>query len=147
VTDHPDLSRTDGASAAERRQALEHIARCERCRARWTADDPSRVFALLAIAPIPAVTVEQVSLERIEKTPPPRRAFKVVAVWAAAACLGLAMLVSALRPGPSPAVHVADRKMGRAGVEVLEPRDGARVVDLTVGETQVVMVFDERLNL
>jgi hypothetical protein len=57
------------------------------------------------------------------------------------------MLVSALRPGPSPAVHVADRKVGRAGVEVLELRDGARVVDLTVGETQVVMVFDERLNL
>jgi hypothetical protein len=157
---HLDLRRFDAAPEAERAEMLAHLRACGACRSRWLRDDPARIFALLAEVPVPPSVLSAVSRGvasaidrprvRAEAVAPIR--FPGVAAWAASLLLCLAtgwLVVGA----PSRPVRIAQAPAARAAVEthadvelLSSPGEG-RVVDLTVGDTQVVMIFDSRLEL
>lgn len=150
---------------AERLALLEHARGCQACRGLLCAGDPSRAFALLALRPVPQAALDRVSA-RIAAAIDPRHAAPlpgarraVVAAWAGyAAAVLLAVAIAGLLAAPWRAPRLDDDPAdvafsasplgaARAGVEVLSSPGAARVVDLAVGETQVVMIFDERLDL
>lgn len=152
----------DALAGDARTALLAHAHACSACRKRLLAEDPTRAFALLALRPVPQAALARVSasvmaaVDAAHEAPLPATRRAVVAGWAAAAILAIAvagMLASPLR-APRMEDDPADIALGvsplgpaRAGVEVLSSPGASRVVDLAVGETQVVMIFDERLDL
>ncbi|MBZ5640614.1 MAG: hypothetical protein LAO51_17900 [Acidobacteriia bacterium] len=160
MSGHPDLPRLDYLPEADRREVLRHLHVCAACRRQAIADDPSRVFALLAAREVPRGVLERVSsgvaeaVRRGETASThlrPRR-LRATAAWAAAAALAAALLLPLAgdfaRPGPKGVAAVlAPAAVPRAGAEVVSPPGQAQVVNLTVGETQLVMIFDPRIDL
>lgn len=147
MTAHVAPERLEAASGPERGALLEHVRGCAACRAELAAAAPERLFALLALAPVPAPVLEAVSREvragaaasRAAATPLARR-------LAAAAVLAFAALTGSLTLlGPAPPTPVA--RAVRADVEVAPTAAVSGVVDFTVGTTQVVMVYNGDLNL
>ena len=145
--------------AAARRQALAHAAECAACRAALLDEDPTRIFAFLSDAPIPESVLDEVMdavrLGIVEQGPAPGWATQALGwlrpavAWAAAAGLaGVLLLVagSRVRPGAGATAGLAPAAVP-ASVELIGAPPSARVVDLTVGDTQVVMIFDEGLAL
>ena len=55
--------------------------------------------------------------------------------------------VSVEEGAPEPAAPVQASAEGGAGLELLSSRGTEQVIDLTVGDTQIVMIFDEGLEL
>jgi hypothetical protein len=165
MSGHPEPVVWDSASAAEREAWVTHVDACAECRARWLADDPSLMFALLAREPIPDAVLDAVSdtvaaeIRHDEKRPAANRfrAWPVAAALAAAALLLVAILVPWSGPGtesrdvgPVVELPIDDAAVPASlglGVEVLSTPGRAQVVDLTVGEMQVVMIFDEEVDL
>ena len=121
-----------------------------------TEDDPTLVFARLREIEIPPDLLEAVSRNVnavLDREAPRGRWIRPAAAWAAAAALAIAVLVpAALRPVPLP-THVAvvpapaTPELPRAGITSLRTPGPAQVLDLTVGDTQVVMIFDAELSL
>jgi hypothetical protein len=153
VSAHVSLRDFDEAGGADRARALEHVAACRACRAAIAASDPSRVFALLALRPIPAAILERATREVLEGAGRHRGGFS--GRWtaargakraAAAAVVALALLTGAAtwidRPQAPPPYAAT-----RANVEVLPATGVSQVVDLTVGDVQVVMVYNGDLQL
>jgi hypothetical protein len=160
VTGHPDPLRIDVLPEAERREALEHLRRCEACRRAAMAGDPTRLFSLLAARPLPRNVLDRVATGVSAAVrggefvpvhlPSPR--VRMVSAWAAAALLAAALLLPMAggerRPGHEDATAVlAPAALPRAGVQVVSSPGVSQVVDLTVGETQLVMIFDPGLDL
>ena len=120
-------------------------------------DDPTTIFARLRDVEIPPELLASVSQEvsaALDREVPQRTWIRPAVAWAAAAALALAVLVpAALRPHPTapPVVAVAAPAAApetpRAGIESLRTPGPAQVLDLTVGDTQVVMIFDAELAL
>jgi hypothetical protein len=151
------IDRFDELDVAERAAAVEHASACADCQARLCASDATRVFVLLSTLPVPAGALDRLSaeldraLDRLERRPSPRRA------WASiAASIVLALALVGLvgdRPGaPTPTIERAavepsavEPPYGR--VDLLSSPGQAQVVDLRVGGTQVVMIFDKDLQL
>jgi anti-sigma factor RsiW len=171
VKAHPDpatLARLDDPAFGRRREVLAHLAACSRCRAAWAGPDPSRLFSLLATRPLPAALLDDVSgavAAGLATGPAAARRYgrawnaRAVAALAAAVLLAVAMLfVGGDHPGspqpvaqglpaaPLPPVPGADLSPS-ATVAVLDSPGHARVIDLTVGKTQLVMIFDGELDL
>ena len=166
MSGHPDLRPLieGGDLERSRRQALlAHLEGCAACRTELAAADPSLLFALLATEPVPADVLEQVS-ERtaasIAAERAPRRAVPGWAWGALAASILLAgmfvtyvnrpavdaplplpELASAQSPAPQPAAIPAGM------IEVLKTPGEADVVEMTVGDVEVVMIFDEELGI
>ncbi len=144
-----------------RRLAREHLAGCAACRFRLVGDDPARIFSLLGGMPVPRPVLDEVS-RRVTAAVADRsagsgvtRATRWRTVGVLAASLLLATLVglplvgpptSRRASGPVPSVEF-EAAAPRAAVDLVEPAAGAQVFDLTVGDTQVVMIFDEGLEL
>jgi hypothetical protein len=116
-------------------------------------EDPTAIFARLREVEIPAELLAAVSdgVSRALEHEAPRRAWlRPAAAWAAAAALAAAVLVPAWRePRPvAPLAAVAPHaEPARAGISSLRTPGPAQVLDLTVGDTQVVMIFDAELAL
>jgi anti-sigma factor RsiW len=143
-------------SGDARREALRHLAACEACRAELAGAEPESLFALLALEPespeiLDAVS-EGVARRMVDARPswiealrerglPPTGARLAVAAAVAAG----ALLFLRVPPPKSPAVALV--APDRAGVTLVEPAPEAHVIDLTVGGTQVVMIFDPELKL
>jgi len=157
--DLEDFARLEGEP---RRRAREHLAGCSRCRSGLAAADPSRIFLLLGRTPVPAAVLDEVSRGVAEGLaaagPAPVGGFTVPRlrlVGALAASLLLAVLVGLpmlTTPPRAPATvgqarAVAEAAAPRAAIDLVERADRAQVVDLTVGGTQVVMIFDEGMEL
>jgi hypothetical protein len=159
---HPEPSRLsdfDALGDLERRELLDHVADCGRCRSIWAGGDPSRLFALLEVESVPGTVLDGLSarvndeIDSIElESRGRRRGFG----WAS---LAASVLLTALiggylisRPdvgsGPIVAGTAEERhdEFAGSGIEVMTPAD-ADVYDLTVGDTQIVMIFDERLDI
>ena len=149
------LLELDGLDTCDRNAVLEHVANCAVCREVVAAEDPSRLFALLARHPIPGDLLDDVSTavmagidSETQAAPAPSRSRRLWAVgaWAAgillAAALSLVPRVEEVEPPQGPVDSVP-----RATVMVLESPGQAQVVDLALGETQVVMIFDQELEL
>jgi anti-sigma factor RsiW len=165
---HPDagtIERLAELPPAERRRVADHLGRCVECRCRLAADDPSRIFSLLGTRFLPAGLLDEVSAavsETIrggERREPLRTAWLRVGSLAAglalAAFLGIG-LAGSPEPvaGPAAALEVAaptsvatKARPARLGLDLRDADAMVQVLDLTVGETQVVMIFDERLEL
>ncbi len=159
MSGHPDLRSIDGLDGAARREALEHAGGCAACRRAILADDPTQLFALLSTRPLPQDLLDDVSAGvaaamRGEASLPrraPTARVRTASAWAAAAVLAAALLVPlagriASRAPEAEAV-LATAPPPRAGVQVIESPSAIQAVDLTVGETQLVMIFDPRLEL
>lgn len=157
MTAHFDPARFEAASGAEREAYAEHAAGCSACRARLVAHDPSLLFSLLATRRLPARVLDEVSSEVARALPSERpswiealrlrgasRGAAAAAVLAAALLGGAFVVRNAGRPLPAPP---AVAKAPPAGVSVVESPGPAQVVDMTVGETQVVMIFDPEMKL
>lgn len=145
-----------------RAQALDHLRACATCRAAWLAEDGSRVFSLLARAPISEDRLEQLSgrLDAALDELQPRRAerrgmFRVASI---AASLLLAAVLGAVlwnHEFPSATVVTVERIEALAqpheevaGIQFVDMLgDDARVLDLIIGGTQILIVFDESIEL
>jgi len=157
-----EITGFDGLSDERRDAALEHLGACATCRAGWLAEDGSRVFSLLSLAPIPEDRLEQLSRRvdaALEETAPRVAAiggiFRVASIAASlllAVVLGAALWTHEL---PSAALAAADSLAGSeepeeeiAGIRLVgTPGGEARVLDLSIGGTQILMIFDESIQL
>ena len=142
---HLDPVRFDALRGDERRAAVAHAAACRACRRALASHDPSLLFALLGDAPVPPRVLDAVSAgvaRRLDETPRVSRRPAIAAAVAAVAIVSGSLLFrSELPEPPSPAVA----QVPRADVEI---QGGApQVVDFTVGDTQVVMVYNPELEL
>jgi anti-sigma factor RsiW len=172
---HPELERFLGeGSAADRAQTLEHVRTCRECLAEVAERDPSRVFGLLASEPVPehvlarvsAGVSEAIDAESDDRTgTTPRGAIATFGPIAASVLLAglLGAYLWMERPAAPPAdvvrAPVVETGVGMdepgpiapAGpasvVDVISSPGTAEVLDLSVGETQLVMIFDENLDI
>ena len=157
---HLDRREIDGFDQLEgpaRKAAIEHARSCEACRSELASGDPSRLFSLLPALPVPVEILDQVSAG-VAAQLRARRARRRWAAGAVAAALVLAGLLGVYLhrtpfadPAPgavvtAPPVFVTS-EAPRAEVELLSSPGTAQVFDLTMGDTQVVMILDERLEL
>jgi hypothetical protein len=143
------------ASGASRREMVAHLNDCAACRERAIDADPSILFALLAQVPIPVRVLDAVSTDVARRAGTDHPSFgDVVAsvpsqrrfvAAAAAAVLAIATFYATRVPGPTVALPPVHAK--RADVDVHPANAVSNVVDFTVGETQVVMVYNGDLKL
>lgn len=160
---HVDPRTFESAAGEARRAMVAHLRTCAACRADAAAHDPSILFSLLAEAPIPPHVLDEVSRSVSRQAGSDR--FSIGGLFAlapsmplraAAAAVAAVALLSAyltLRPGPPPGMSaraVPERPAvatPRADVEVEPQAAVSQVVDFTVGDTQVVMVYNRSLDL
>jgi hypothetical protein len=163
------LSAFDQLDAATRRPLLEHARGCSACRKRLLAADPARLFALLGLDPIPEHALARLSARVdavLDEQPGPARRRvrrRAIAFGSMAASLLLAGIFGGYlldRDLRDPAVAAAPlalpevawmEPLGQAppvaGMQLVSSPGEAQVVDLNIGETQVLMIFDEALDL
>ena len=134
---------------------LEHLRACAPCRRAVAGHDPSMLFGLLALAPLPPIPLQDLSrtvARRAGSDRPPYGALAEATTWprraAAAAIFALTLLsgyatLYERSAAPTP-LALSSR---RADVEVDSGRGVSQVIDLTVGETQIVMVYNGELKL
>jgi anti-sigma factor RsiW len=143
-----------------RGEVLGHVAVCAECRERFLAPDPSRAFALLSQAVVPQEALDRLSRRVAERTAPIRRSYRYASL---AASLLLAALFGGYlltRPTTDPGAGVAAPRVEiveidaapqadttAGSVQVISSPGTAQVLDLTVGETQVVMILDEAMDI
>jgi hypothetical protein len=134
---------------------LLHLCACASCQRSVADHDPSLLFGLLALAPLPPSLLHDLSstiARRAGSDRPPYGTLAEHAVWprrAAAAAIVILTLLSGYatlheRPEAVPPLSLSSR---RADVAVESGRGVSQVIDLTVGETQIVMVYNGELNL
>ena len=119
------------------------------------ADEPvsARAFAVkfksLADAPIPSAILDAVSRETARRIAEPVRVSRLPALAAASAALAILCGSVVFRPesAPAPVPAPALAALPRANVEVQSGAPVSQVVDFTVGDTQVVMVYNPELQL
>lgn len=148
MSGHVDPRELADSGGEARRAMLEHVRACATCRKSLAAADPSALFGLLALAPIPAEALKEVSAKVVlriesERLPAswPRRA-------AAAAIFVITILTGYATLHDRPvAPQQAQRTPQRADVEVGADGGVSQVIDLTVGETQLIMVYNGDLRL
>jgi len=152
----------DALADDQRGAALDHLRECAVCRAAWLAEDGSRVFALLARVPFPEDRLERLS-ERVDaaldgleaRVPAQRGVFRVTSI---AASLLLAVALGAVLwnhelpanrvAGLDPISVLPPFEEDVAGIRlVASPGGEAQVLDLSIGGTQILMIFDESIKL
>lgn len=153
---HVDPARLPELSGDDRRRAVAHLAACSACRARVAAEAPEALFALLVLEEEDAGILDAVSTgvaRRLDDAPPSwvealreRGLSRTVAGLAVAAAVAACALLATRTPRPAP-VPVAEADGARGGVTLVEPAPATQVIDLTVGGTQVVMIFDPEMKL
>ena len=152
---HVDPAGLASSSGRERRAMLEHLRDCAPCRSNAAAHDPTILFGLLALTPVPAALLDDLSNEVARRAGSDRSPYGALAgsaAWprraAAAAVLVLALLSGYTtlreRPAVPPPLSLSSR---RADVDVESGRGVSQVIDLTVGETQIVMDYNGDLKL
>ncbi len=152
---HVDPLQLDAAKGPARRAMFAHLKECAACRNRAAAHDPAILFGLLAFTPLPEPLLHDLSDEVARRTGRDRSALGVLAfatAWprraAVAAVVALTLIsgYATLREKTATPPELA-RSQPRADVEVHEGAGVSQVIDLTVGETQIVMVYNGDLNL
>jgi hypothetical protein len=163
VSAHVDLGSLGAAVGDDRRVMVEHLRTCPACRAALAADDPVALFSLLATTPIPTRILDDVSVHAARRAGLDRGSFGTLVAsmpsarlrLAAAVLAGVALVAGATTLRHTPAVTPVDlatreanrARSPRADVDVQPDRAVSQVVDFTVGDTQVVMVYNGDLKL
>jgi hypothetical protein len=160
---HIDPAAFGEASGDARRSMTAHLRSCQACRDSVAAHDPVALLALLADAPVPRRILDEVSADVARRAGRDRGSFGAIVAsapsirlrLAAAAMVGVALLgaYASLREHPvPPPLASASREAvpalsQRADVDVHPAQAVSQVVDFTVGDTQVVMVYNGDLKL
>lgn len=155
VTVHVDPAHLAAATGSVRLLMLGHLRGCAACRCAVAAADPSALFGLLALSPMPAPLLNEVSIEVARRAGHARGAAVPLAAhapWprraAAAAVFTLVLLSGYVTLHDRPAVApLAERHPQRADVAVDSGPGVSQVIDLTVGDAQLVMVYNGDLRL
>ena len=168
MTPHPEqrlVERYEELSPARREELLRPAAECESCRALLARRDPSRLFALLAVQPVASRDLDRLSagldreIDRLEPRGRGSRRWPAVASIAASLLLAGFVGLPVLRhapdssrgrmdePRPATALAVQHEPSPMAGVRLLSTPGDAQVMELAIGEMQVVMIFDEALDI
>lgn len=170
MSQHPEpglLSRFETLEGEARAELLDHVGGCAECRARLAEGDPTRLFALLALQPLPRPALDRLSarvdaeLDRDARRRPSWPRFGAVASLAASLVLaGLfgiyltgrstpepAPVLPLEGPGPARAEVLSEPWPATDGLELISSPGEAQVMELTVGETQFVMIFDEAMDI
>lgn len=155
MSGHVDPALLSDSSGALRLALLTHLRACGSCRSAAVAHDPSLVFGLLALAPMPSAVLDDVSRKVARRAGNDRQAVGALyeqATWprrtAAAAIAALTILSGYATLHERPAAPTPEALSSRrADVEVDSGRGVSQVIDLTVGETQIVMVYNGELKL
>lgn len=167
MSDHPSLRRLiEGVDlpADERRALLSHLRACRDCRAELAERDPSLLFTILALEPVPADVLDRVSrgAEAAIAEGQRRSAIRRTYAWGSlAASIVVAGLLGAYfwtqrgpdAPPDRPAVVDAipaparDAAIPAGMIELLDSPGSADVVEMTVGDVEVVMIFDEAMGI
>ena len=170
MTDHPDLTpilRGAELPSAARQELLAHLQGCPVCRAALAQDDPSALFALLALEPVPDTVLARVSrgvadgIAREARRVSTRRVTALCVLAASlllAAFLGVNLLtrngVPTGPPIPGKLVEVDLQQASEPKIvlpagffEVLDTPGSADVVNISVEEVDLVMIFDEELGI
>lgn len=165
---HPSRERlaafAGGRRTSRREELLRHLAECAACRSPWLDEDPTRIFALLSLEPVSEHLLERLTrdvnraVEREAPSARPVRRIYAVAAIAAALVLAAAFGIEWTR-GPAtlvePRVETLEAfaepppgpSLPHPGIDLIESPGTAQVLDLSVGETQFVMIFDEALDI
>jgi len=165
---HPDLRPlVEGADlpVAERRNILNHVRDCAPCRAELAGHDPSLLFSCLTLEPIPDGLLDRVSARAgaaIDRERRHRRSRRALAWGSLAASFlvgGLFLAYAWSQRGSVPAAptRAATSETAPAGflgaavpagmIEILDSPGSADVVEISVGDVEVVMIFDEALKI
>jgi hypothetical protein len=151
-----ELARLDELPADRRAELLSRAADCAECRRRLVAVEAAAVFALLADDPLPAGALERLSARvdsEVDRLQGHGRGWRGAVGSVAAAVLLAAFLgtyVSQRDDGPAPpapAPALLEAKAPLPGIELLSTPGRAEVVDVEVGGTRVVMIFDKELDI
>ncbi len=161
--EHPELRLllADDTASPRREELLRHLQGCAACRAAVAAEDPSRLFALLALEAVPEGLLDRLSenvATAIAAEPgavPAKRSFR--RRWASiAASLLLAGAFSTYlldrdgketEPASAPVAFVVEERKAEQAFELISSRETAEWIDFSVGGERVVMIFDEELDL
>jgi hypothetical protein len=155
TSDHPSLSPLLGGGAiapAARRALLDHARGCAPCRARIAAEEPSLLFTLLALEPVPAAVLERISPAAIRSLA--RERSRGQGWIAAAAALVLAGVFGAYlwdeagpRVGSVALAPPATLATPYGSLELLQSPGDAEVVEIQSDGIEIVMIFDEALEI
>ncbi len=158
---HPDprsLWRDDLVDASERATILEHVGSCAECRGVVAAERPEMLFALLTQESIATLALDRLTARidvaishSVRAGADSSREPRWVPI---AASLLLAALVGAYvwQRGVEPLAEVVNGRtssgssVALGAIEVDEPGE-AEVVNVQIGDTTVVMIFDRGLDL
>jgi hypothetical protein len=172
LSTHPDLTRFDDLAGEARLTLLRHVDTCDACRASLLEIDPSRIFALLSLDTPPAAALDRLSA-RVEAAidaetavRPARRPLYAALSVAAAVLLAVlfggyllerdAAPVAPQTAAVSPDTELSDTTAAAierfdrepvTGVELLDSPSSGQLVNVSVGETQITMIFDEALDI
>ena len=152
---HVDPGTLSTSSGPERSAMLAHVAACAACRSAVAAEDPSMLFGLLALATVPENVLDDLSSRVARLAGRDRSPYGALAgalagprrVAAAAAVVLTLLCGYATLHEPPLAPETASSSRPRADVDVDSGRGVSQVIDLTVGETQIVMVYNGDLKL
>lgn len=153
MTAHPDPTRLArfGLDPAERRALLAHVGACAACRSRLAFEDPACLFALLGSVAPPPEALERLS-QRIASALPPATTVqtgrrRLMGALAAAVVLA-AILSGVLWRSDAPPSTTAEFPPSAImpAIEIHAPQS-AQLLGLTVGDTQLILIFDEGLEL
>ena len=157
MTGHVDPVCFEAAEGAARAAMVDHLAACASCRYAVACHDPALLFALLSRVRVPVRVLDDVSRGVASGAGGGR--ISGADFWtgsaaarnaAAAAVLGLALLtgLATIRGrGPVPVQAPPGAAPAAATVEVRPDAAVSQVVDLTVGQTRFVMVYNGNLRL
>jgi hypothetical protein len=168
VSGHPDLRPLiEGVDLAstERRDLLAHVRGCAACRADLASHDPSLLFSTLALEPVPAEVLDRVSqgaasaIARERRRSATRRAYAWGSLAASILIAGLlggyVWTQRGLEPTRPPRPEVVDvirapapeAAIPAAMIEILDSPGNADVVEMIVGDVEVVMIFDREMGI
>ena len=165
---HPEaklLDRYEDLSAADRDEILVHAETCASCRRELGEVDPTRLFALLSRVPVSEAALDRLggsldrALDRGDARSPGSRWLGAAASIAASLALAAALGSFVLRTATELPLAVAPASVADGvvlaregdptpgGIQLISSPGEAQVMELSIGETQVVMIFDEALDI
>jgi anti-sigma factor RsiW len=144
------VSRFDALEGKAREDVLRHAARCSRCREALIAEDQARLFGMLALESPSDEALERVSENVMRQVGEPRVLRQLASVAASLLLAGIfgVYMMGNRGSGPTASLETAlEAPVVSDSIELIASPGEAQVMEFTVGETQIVMIFDEAMDI